>query len=146
EAVLVHDDAELLLELADQRRLGRLAHLDLAAGELPQARHRAPGRALGDQHASIRVNERAGGDEDGFEAHSNNWRGGGMGGCCRPSAMKGSSRYSSSLANQPMTSTGTSSGSRSTPRPTRRTRTSFPGRWNSFGRRTAWLRPCLKSL
>src|SRR5215510_3774547 len=37
-------------------------------------------------------------------------------------------------------------GSSSTPRPTRRTRTSVPGRRNSLGSRTAWLRPCLKSL
>jgi hypothetical protein len=28
--------------------------------------------------------------------------------------------------------------------PTFVTRTSFPGRRNSFGRRTAWLRPCIK--
>src|SRR5262249_30730092 len=37
-------------------------------------------------------------------------------------------------------------GSNSTPRPTRRTRTSVPGLRNSLGNRTAWLRPCLKIL
>src|ERR1043166_3127675 len=70
----------------------------------------------------------------------------GFAGCCRPSGMKGSSRYSSSFANHAFTSKGAPIGSSSTPCPIRRTRTSVPGMRNSFGRRTAWLRPCLKSL
>ena len=43
-----------------------------------------------------------------------------MGGCCRPSGMNGSSRYSSSLANQAFASNGASIGSKSTLRPIRR--------------------------
>src|SRR5262245_65724374 len=70
EAGFADDDAELLLELADQGLFGALARLDLAAGKFPQARHRFAGGALGDQHAAVRVNEGAGGDQDEVCAHS----------------------------------------------------------------------------
>ena len=51
-------DAELLVELADQSRLGQLARLDLAAGKFPQARHGAPGRAPLQQHPPFGVDQR----------------------------------------------------------------------------------------
>ena len=51
-------DAQLLLELADQRRLGQLARLDLAAGKFPQARHRPAGRALLQQDPALAVDQR----------------------------------------------------------------------------------------
>src|ERR1700730_3927003 len=69
-----------------------------------------------------------------------------MGGCSgRPSGKK-SPPYLSSLSHHAAKSKPSTSGSSNTPRPTRLTRTSLPGRRNSFGRRTAWLRPCLKIL
>src|SRR5712691_12544371 len=43
ETILPHDDAELFPELADERVLGPLAWLDLAAGKLPKALHRLAG-------------------------------------------------------------------------------------------------------
>jgi hypothetical protein len=69
EARLVHDDPQFLLELAYQSVLRPLAGLDLAAGEFPQARHRAPRRALCDQYARVRIHKGARGDEDEFHGH-----------------------------------------------------------------------------
>src|SRR5262245_13445983 len=69
EAGFADDDAELLLELADQGRFGALARLDLAAGKFPQARHCFAGGALGEQHAAVRVHEGAGGNQDEVCAH-----------------------------------------------------------------------------
>ena len=42
---------------------------DLAAGKLPQARHRLAVRTLRDQHAAVGIDEGAGGDKNGFRAH-----------------------------------------------------------------------------
>jgi hypothetical protein len=58
--------------------------------------------------------------------------------------MKGSDASRSSSANHAATSVTT--GSRSTPRPARRTLTRSPSNLNSRGRRTAWLRPFLNSF
>src|SRR5260370_22512644 len=67
--------------------------------------------------------------------------------CSRPSSMKGISRYSSSIARHAVASNGFfSMGSSTTLSPTLLTRTSVPSKWNSLGRRTAWLRPCINSL
>jgi hypothetical protein len=51
------------LAFADQCILGPLARLDLAAGKLPQARHRLAFRTLREQHAIVRVHQRDGYDE-----------------------------------------------------------------------------------
>ena len=53
-------DAKLLGKLADKRMLGRLALLDLAAGEFPQPGERTPRRALGDQDPALTVEKNAG--------------------------------------------------------------------------------------
>src|SRR5262249_35635083 len=66
---LVDADPELLLQFPDQGLLGPLARLDLAAGKFPEARHRLAGRALRDQHARVRIDESASGDEDELHAH-----------------------------------------------------------------------------
>src|SRR5262249_9129760 len=79
---------------------------------------------------------------------SKNARWGGIGGCLgRPSDKKSAPlnrSISAKIASMSLMSR--SIGSNSTPRPTRRTRTSVPGIRNSLGNRTAWLRPCLKIL
>ncbi len=46
EALLGDGDAELFVEFTHERRFGALAGLDLAARELPQTRHRFPGRTF----------------------------------------------------------------------------------------------------
>src|SRR5262245_47893042 len=77
EALARDPDAEFLLKLADQRRFRRLAGLDLAAWELPQPRQRLAGGALGQQHAPVRIDERAGGNEKNGRAHgcrTERWR------------------------------------------------------------------------
>ena len=51
-------DAQLLVQLADQAGFRRLARLDLAAGEFPQARHRPPLGPLRDQHAAVGIDQR----------------------------------------------------------------------------------------
>ena len=66
EAVLSDDDAQFLLELPDQCLLGPFAALDLAAGKLPQARHRLAGGPLREQHAAVGIDEGAGGDKNGL--------------------------------------------------------------------------------
>src|SRR5262249_34842799 len=70
QAWLLDIDSELLVEFADERLLGPLARLDLAAREFPQARHWFARRTLRDQHASIRIDEGASGDQDQFDAHN----------------------------------------------------------------------------
>jgi hypothetical protein len=45
-------DGELLVELANERALGRLAALHLATGELPLPRMTLAGRTLADEHAA----------------------------------------------------------------------------------------------
>src|SRR5882762_6261688 len=69
ETRFLDDDAKLLLQLADQRRFGRLARFDLAAGEFPQASHRSSSRTLGDENAPVRIDEGARGNEDELDAH-----------------------------------------------------------------------------
>ena len=51
-------DAEFLGQLADQRRLRGLAAIDLAAGKLPETRHRLALRALRQQDAAVGVDQR----------------------------------------------------------------------------------------
>src|SRR6266403_4247265 len=64
-----------------------------------------------------------------------------------PSGRKSRAPSSSRRANHASTSNGCFfSGSRITLSPTLLTRTSVPSKRNSLGRRTAWLRPCMKSL
>src|SRR3546814_18744982 len=58
EAALLGVDAEFLMQLAHQRGLGRLAGVNLAAGELPQAGHGTTHRALGEQHSAVDVDQR----------------------------------------------------------------------------------------
>src|SRR5581483_5484322 len=77
-------------------------------------------------------------------AHANRSSGSGIGGCWRPSSMKGTSAKRSSSANQ--VSRSVTIGSSRMPPSTRRTRTRSPGRRKARGRRTAWLRPCMKIL
>src|SRR6185312_1251071 len=60
KARLAYGDAELLMQLADQRLLRPLAGLDLAAGKFPQARHGLARRALRDQYALVGIDKRAG--------------------------------------------------------------------------------------
>ena len=57
-------DAELLGELADQRRLGRLARMHLAAGKFPEPGERLARRTLGQQHPPVGVDQRDRRDED----------------------------------------------------------------------------------
>ena len=70
ETVLADVDSQFLLELADQCLLRPLAVLDLAAGKLPQARHRLTFWPLCDEHAAIGIDEGAGGNQQDFGAHS----------------------------------------------------------------------------
>ena len=63
EALLLDDDSQFLLQLADQALLRTFAGFDLPARKLPQPCHRLALRALRDQHPAIRVDERGGGDQ-----------------------------------------------------------------------------------
>src|SRR6185312_11667592 len=63
EAARLDIDAQFLVELADQRRLGRLPGLHLAAGKLPGAGEMLPGRTLGQEDAAVGVDQRDCGDE-----------------------------------------------------------------------------------
>ncbi|MNL72355.1 hypothetical protein D3C87_1976520 [compost metagenome] len=56
-------DAQLLVELADQRGLGRFPMLYLAAREFPKARHGLTFRALGDEDAPVGIDKGAGNNE-----------------------------------------------------------------------------------
>src|SRR5215471_6269491 len=69
ETCLLDDDAELLLELANECVFRSLALLDLAAGKLPQPCHRPAGGALCDQHATVGIDEGAGGDNEKLHAY-----------------------------------------------------------------------------
>jgi pilus assembly protein Flp/PilA len=53
-------DPQFLPKLAHQRRFGRLTLFDLAAGKLPQARHRPPLRALLQQDPPVRRDQSRG--------------------------------------------------------------------------------------
>ncbi len=66
ETLFVDDDAQFLLEFADERIFRPLARLDLAAGKLPQSSHRFSWRTLRDQHAAIGIDEGAGRNEENF--------------------------------------------------------------------------------
>ncbi len=66
EASLLDDDAQFLLELADQRFFGPFARLHLAAGKLPQAGHRLALGPLCQQHAAVGIDKGAGSDKDDF--------------------------------------------------------------------------------
>ena len=57
-------DAELLGQFADQRRLGSLAGVDLAAGKLPQPGHRLALRAAGEQDPAVGVDQHHRRDEN----------------------------------------------------------------------------------
>src|SRR5207245_424415 len=69
EARHLDGDSQFLLELANERVFRSLAGLDLPAGELPQPRHHSAGRTLGNEHASVGIDEGAGGDKDKIDAH-----------------------------------------------------------------------------
>ena len=56
-------DAQLLLQLSAERGLGRLAGLDLAAGELPVQGQRLVLAALGEQHLAVLTGDQGGDDE-----------------------------------------------------------------------------------
>jgi hypothetical protein len=51
------------MQLADQRRLRRLARLDLAARKFPEPGHRLARRSPRQQHAAVGIDERDGRDE-----------------------------------------------------------------------------------
>ena len=51
-------DPQLLVKLADQRRLGRLAGLDLAARKFPQAGHLLALRTACQQHPPVGIDQR----------------------------------------------------------------------------------------
>ena len=69
EAGFIDGNSQFLLQLTYQRLFRPFAVLDLAARKLPQAFHRLARGASGDEHASVRINERAGRDKNEF-AHS----------------------------------------------------------------------------
>ena len=66
ETRLLHRDAQLFVQFADQRRFGPLAGLQLAAGKFPQSRKRLAFGTLRDQDAVVRIDQRAGDDEGVF--------------------------------------------------------------------------------
>jgi len=55
---------ELLVQFAHQRLLGRLTGIYLAAGKLPEASHRLAFGALGDQDATVGIDQSDGSDQD----------------------------------------------------------------------------------
>jgi len=61
-------NAQLLLELANERLFRPFARFHLAAGKLPEPRHRAPNRAFRKQNASVGVDEGAGGNQNKLHA------------------------------------------------------------------------------
>src|SRR5437879_7802770 len=63
QAWLADVDADLFMQLADQRLLRPFAGLDLAARKLPQARERLALRALCDQHALVDIDQGTSDDE-----------------------------------------------------------------------------------
>ncbi len=58
----LHVHAQLLLELALERLRVTFAGCDLAAGELPAARHVLARRPLCDEHAALAIEQRRGHD------------------------------------------------------------------------------------
>ena len=66
---LIDDDSQFLLQFADQTLFRTLSGFDLAAGKLPKTGHRFTFGTLGDEHTSVRVDERAGGDKDEIHTH-----------------------------------------------------------------------------
>ena len=69
EAGLLHRDAELFLQFANQRIFRPLARVDLAAGEFPQPGQRLAFWALGDQHAIVGIDQGGGDDEEYFQGN-----------------------------------------------------------------------------
>ena len=69
EALLLDDDSQFLLQLADQALFRPLAGFDLAAGKLPQPAIDFPSGRCAMQHAAVGIDERAGGNKDEFDAH-----------------------------------------------------------------------------
>src|SRR5579883_339496 len=67
EAGLARVDAELFLDLADERGFRRLALMHLAAGKFPQSRHRLARRPLRQEHPAVGIDERHRDDEDDGE-------------------------------------------------------------------------------
>jgi hypothetical protein len=57
-----HLDAQFLVQFADEARLGRLSGFDLAARKFPKSGQLFSGRALGDQHPTVDVDQGARGD------------------------------------------------------------------------------------
>ena len=62
----LQDDREFLLDLAHQRLFWCLAGFDLAAGKLPEARHRLALRTLREQDAAFTTDEGNSNDNDEF--------------------------------------------------------------------------------
>ena len=69
EAFFPDHNAEFLVQFPDQRVLGPLAGLDLAARKLPKARHRLAFGPLRQQHAPVGVDQGASGNKNDFDAH-----------------------------------------------------------------------------
>lgn len=69
QTFLLDDNSQFLLQFADQTLFRPLSGLDFAAGKLPKAGHRFAFRALGDEHTSVRIDERAGSDENEIHTH-----------------------------------------------------------------------------
>jgi len=72
-------DSQFFLKLADERRLGRLARLDLAARKLPGAGKVLSGRALGNEDATVAIDECGSRDEQDGQAGLDRRRGAGIG-------------------------------------------------------------------
>ena len=69
QAWFADGNPQFLLQFTNQSVLRAFAGLDLAAGKLPQARHRFAGRALREENAPIDIDEGAGRNEDKLDAH-----------------------------------------------------------------------------
>ena len=63
EAGFGNRNAQFLVQFADQAGLRRLARLELAAGEFPEARQRLALRPLANQDAPVGVDQGGGGDQ-----------------------------------------------------------------------------------
>src|SRR5581483_8617602 len=64
QTLLLDGDSQFLPHFADQTFFRPLSGFDLAARKLPQTGHGFAFRTLGDEHASVRIDKRARGDED----------------------------------------------------------------------------------
>src|ERR1700733_837488 len=69
QTLLIDDDSQFLLQFSDQTFFRALSGLDLAARKLPKTGHRFAFRTLGDEHTSVRIDERTGGDQDKIHTH-----------------------------------------------------------------------------